>query len=87
MEKILGSEEKTVYPEERDTSIIMKRSIRAAVDIKAGEVLDRSRLELLRPREKGSIDASRLGEVLGKRARADIGARDPLRDDSIDWAS
>jgi N-acetylneuraminate synthase len=87
MEKILGSAEKTVYPEENDTSIIMKRSIRAAVDIRAGDVLERNLLEVLRPREKGSVDASRLGNVLGKRARRDITAGDPVYDDSVDWTT
>ncbi len=67
MEKILGRPIKEVYPEERDQYISMKRGIRAATDLKSGDVISREDLELLRPCEEDTLKADQLNLVIGKR--------------------
>lgn len=72
MEKILGKPVKTVYKEECDTAVIMKRSVRAKVDITSGEMITPDMITVLRPREIGSIDACELHNVIGRISCKDI---------------
>ena len=79
MEKILGEPLKTVYEEERDTAVIMKRSVRAKVDIASGEKITSDMIIALRPREAGSIDVCDLQKVFGKISCKEIKKGDCLR--------
>ena len=72
MEKILGSPVKEVYPEEQDQYVSMKRGIRAASDLKSGNVISREDLELLRPCEEETLKADQLDIVVGRKLVADV---------------
>ncbi len=68
LEKALGSGDKKIEDNERDTSIIQRRCIRAAADIPAGSVITREMLDVLRPATPGGIKPDEIDGVLGKRA-------------------
>jgi sialic acid synthase SpsE len=72
LEKALGSPDKTVAGNEVDTAVIQRRCLRAARDIKAGEVLDREMIDVLRPATPGAIKPDAILKVIGLRAGLDI---------------
>ncbi len=79
LEWALGSEDKKVAENERETVVIQRRCLRAARDLKAGTVLTRDALEALRPAPVDAIFPYDLDEVLGKRLRSDVPAGEYLR--------
>jgi len=72
LERALGSADKFVADNEKQTVIVQRRCLRAARDIKAGEVLTREMIDVLRPATPGAIKPSEIGEVIGTRALEDI---------------
>lgn len=72
LERALGSGDKTISGNELDTTIVQRRCLRAARDIKAGEILTRDMIDVLRPATPGAIRPDRVAEVLGTRAISDI---------------
>jgi sialic acid synthase SpsE len=79
LERALGSSDKTVAGNERDTVVVQRRCLRAARDIEAGEVLDRGMIDVLRPVTPGAILPPHLEEILGTRALGDIPMGKELR--------
>jgi sialic acid synthase SpsE len=71
LENALGDGVKRVEPNEKDSAIVQRRSIRLAQDLGAGTVLKADHLECLRPAPAASIAPSRLGEVIGRRLTRD----------------
>jgi sialic acid synthase SpsE len=72
LERSLGSTRKFVADNERDTYVVQRRCVRAAREIKAGEVLTEDILEVLRPATPGALMSWDIPQVLGKKARHDI---------------
>lgn len=72
LEKALGSSDKVVEENEKETVVIQRRCIRAARDIKAGELLTREMIEPLRPATPGAILPDRLSDVIGTKALVDL---------------
>jgi len=72
LEKALGSADKRVADNERDTVIIQRRCLRAARDIQAGETLTREMIDVLRPATPGAILPDKIQEVVGMRAIGEI---------------
>ena len=72
MEQLLGSPDKAVYPEEQDQYVSMKRGIRAASNLKSGDIISRKDLAILRPCEEGTLRADKLDIVLGKRLVSNV---------------
>ena len=72
LENALGSGDKTVAENERETVIIQRRCLRAARDLKAGETLTREMIAVLRPATPGAILPSELSQVIGTRLLNDI---------------
>ena len=72
LENALGSGDKTVAENERETVIIQRRCLRAARDLKAGETLTREMIAVLRPATPGAILPSELSQVIGTRLMNDI---------------
>lgn len=70
IEQALGSEEKAVSPSERGNIEIARKSIVAARDIKAGELLTEENITVKRP--GNGISPMRWDEVVGTRARRDF---------------
>lgn len=60
----------------------MRRSLGAAVDIRAGQPLEPAWIAFLRPARGVSVE--RLDEVLGRRLKRDVAAGDLIRDEDIE---
>lgn len=79
LEKALGSADKFVAGNEVDTHIIQRRCLRAARDIKAGEMLTREMIDVLRPATPGAIMPDQVRSVPGLKALKTIKAGQELR--------
>jgi N-acetylneuraminate synthase len=74
LERALGSADKVVADNETDTVVVQRRCLRAAREIKAGEVLTREMIDVLRPQQPGAILPNEMDNVIGTRAVKDITA-------------
>jgi N-acetylneuraminate synthase len=72
LEAALGTGDKQVEGNEQETVIIQRRCLRAARDIKAGETLERSMLDVLRPATPGAILPYEIPAVIGTTALIDL---------------
>jgi len=72
LERALGSHEKFVADNEKETVILQRRCLRAARTIKAGETLYRDMIDVLRPATPGAILPNEVGHVIGTKALVDI---------------
>lgn len=72
LEMALGSSEKSVADNESETCVIQRRCLRAARDIKQGEVMTRDMIDVLRPAVKGAIKPPEISQVIGTKALHDI---------------
>jgi sialic acid synthase SpsE len=79
LERALGSADKFVAENEKDTAIVQRRCLRAARDIRGGETLSREMIDVLRPATPGSIMPYEIQSVIGTRAVSDIPAGKELR--------
>jgi sialic acid synthase SpsE len=79
LENALGSPEKRVAENEKDTVIVQRRCLRAARALQAGDRLDRAMIDVLRPAPAGSILPYEIDAVVGKVASVDIPAGEALR--------
>lgn len=72
LERALGSGDKFVAANERETVILQRRCLRAARDIHSGEVLTREMIDVLRPAPPEAIMPYDIATVIGLKARVDI---------------
>lgn len=72
LERALGSADKFIVANEKDTQVVQRRCLRAARDIKAGEVFTREMIDVLRPATPGAIKPDQIQTVIGTRALADM---------------
>jgi sialic acid synthase SpsE len=79
LERSLGSPDKFVAANELETSVIQRRCLRAARDIKAGERLTREMIDVLRPASPGAIKPDQISAVIGRRAVSDMPLGKELR--------
>lgn len=79
LEQALGSADKVVAGNEVDTVIIQRRCLRAARDIRSGEVMTRQMIDVLRPATPGAILPDQIGKAIGMKALADIPTGKELR--------
>jgi sialic acid synthase SpsE len=79
LERALGSADKFVTDNEQDTVIVQRRCLRAARDIKAGEVISREMIAVLRPATPGAILPYEINTVVGRKARFDLPIGKELR--------
>lgn len=79
LERALGSGDKFVSENEKQTVIIQRRCLRAARDIQAGEVLTREMIDVLRPATEGAVMPQELPAVIGTHALIDLKAGQELR--------
>ncbi len=79
LERALGSPDKFVADNEKDTVVLQRRCLRAARDLKAGELISRDMLDVLRPAPKGAILPYEIPGVLGKRLLIDLPRGHDLR--------
>ncbi len=74
LERALGSADKVVAENERETVVIQRRCLRAGRNIKAGELISRDMIDVLRPAPRHAIMPDQLQLVIGRHARQDIPA-------------
>ncbi len=79
LERALGSPDKFIAQNEIETAIVQRRCLRAARDIKAGEVFTREMIDVLRPATPGAILPGEIQVVIGTTALHDIPAGKELR--------
>lgn len=79
LERALGSADKFVAGNEKDTVIVQRRCLRASRAIRAGEVFTREMIDVLRPAVPGAIQPYDIPQVVGQRALVDLAAGQELR--------
>jgi len=79
LERALGSADKMITANEKDTSVVQRRCLRAARDIQAGETLTREMIDVLRPATRGAILPPHIEQVIGTKAIGFIPAGKELR--------
>ncbi len=79
LERCLGSTDKFVAGNEAETAVIQRRCLRAARDIKAGEILTREMVDILRPAAPGAIKPHEIAAVIGTKALVDMPLGKELR--------
>lgn len=79
LERALGSPDKFIAGNEQQTAIIQRRCLRAARNIKAGEIFTREMIDVLRPAVPGAIKPYEIPQVVGTRALLDIPLGKELR--------
>jgi sialic acid synthase SpsE len=79
LERALGSPDKFVAGNEELTVVVQRRCLRAARDIRVGEVLNREMIDVLRPAAPGAICPDEIPGVIGTQALFDIPAGKELR--------
>lgn len=79
LEAALGSTDKVVAENEKETVVIQRRCVRAARDLKKGEVLTRDMLDVLRPAAVEAIKPDQIEQVIGTTAALDIPAGKEIR--------
>ncbi len=72
LEKSLGNGEKKIELNEKDSSIIQRRSIRAKYDLKKGSIIKRKDLTYLRPCPKNALNPHEDFKIIGKRITKNI---------------
>lgn len=72
LEKALGTGNKIVEDNEKETIVIQRRSLRFTKALKAGHVLSREDIIPLRPAPPGSLTPDQLDRVLGSKLRCDV---------------
>ncbi len=65
LERALGSADKTITDNEKDTTVVQRRCLRTSRDIKAGEKLTRESIDVLRPATPGAIKPDQIDHVIG----------------------
>jgi len=79
LERALGSADKVIAGNEQETAIIQRRCLRAARDIKAGEIMKREMIDVLRPATQGAIKPYEIDSVIGTQALSDFPLGKELR--------
>lgn len=79
LERALGSADKFVAENEKETVILQRRCLRAAGDLKAGTVLTRELIDVLRPAPADAIKPYDLDNVIGKCLLVDLKAGQELK--------
>ena len=65
LERALGSGDKVIADNERETVIIQRRCLRASRDIQRGETITRDMIDVLRPAAQGAIMPYEIEDVIG----------------------
>lgn len=72
LELALGSGNKVIEANERDTVVMQRRCLRAAGELPAGTVLSREHIEALRPAPVDSISPYHIPDLIGRTIRSDM---------------
>ena len=81
LELSLGDGKKRLMPSEQETVVIQRRGVYARQAIHTGQKIARTMVELLRPAV--GLKSRDISRVVGSKARRDIAAGEPIKDDDI----
>ena len=79
LERALGEKQKEVCANEKMSSIVQRRCVRANSNLKVGSKLMRHHLSVLRPATPGSIKPNEIDQVIGRVLKVDLEAGEELR--------
>ena len=79
LERALGSGDKFIAENEKETVVVQRRCLRAARDIQAGETFTREMIAVLRPATPGAIEPFEIEKLFGLKALKDIPFGQELR--------
>ena len=79
LEYALGTADKQVADNEQETVVVQRRCLRASQDLKAGTVLTRELIDVLRPAPRDAIFPYELDRVLGMHLRVEVLAGEYFR--------
>jgi len=80
LERALGSSRKFVAANERETSLVQRRCLRAATAISAGQTISRDMIDVVRPATADAIRPPDIEAAVGSRAAVDI-----ARGEALTW--
>ena len=83
LEYALGSGDKLVEDNEQETVVLQRRCLRAARDLKAGVVLTRDMLDVLRPAPADALMPYEIEKILGKCLMVDVKSGQALKWEQI----
>jgi len=66
LEYAMGSSIKEVEENEQETVILQRRCLRSSKDLKAGDIITKNMIDILRPAPKDSIVPYKIDEIIGK---------------------
>lgn len=72
LEAALGPEEKRLMENERDSVVLQRRAVRAAVALLKGQIVKEEHLAVLRPCPREALPPFRMNEIIGRKAMRDI---------------
>jgi sialic acid synthase SpsE len=79
LERALGSADKFIAGNEQETKVVQRRCLRAACNVRAGEIFTRAMIDVLRPATPGAIKPHEIENVIGTRALHDLPTGRELR--------
>lgn len=79
LERALGSGDKFVAENEKQTVYLQRRCLRAARDLKAGEIITRDMIDVLRPVAAGAILPNEMDAVIGTKVLNDLRSGKEIR--------
>jgi len=80
LEFSFGNKEKVVEENEKETVVLQRRCIRAAVSLKSGDIITRQKLSVLRPAPKEAIMPYEIEKIIGKEIR-----KNAVAGEAITW--
>jgi len=84
LEAALGDGNKQIEENERETVIVQRRSIRAARNLKKGDILKRSDLTVLRPAPENSMPPYRIPDVVGRILASKLSAGENINEQHLE---
>ena len=79
LENALGCGTKKVEDNEKETVVIQRRAIRAAIDINAGTIIEQKHLNVLRPCPQDGLPPYHMDELIGKKINLNIKKGDHIK--------
>lgn len=84
LERALGSAEKFVAGNEKETVVLQRRCLRAARDLRAGERIERCDVDVLRPAPSNAIFPHEIDQVIGRRLLVPVGKGEQFRREALE---
>jgi len=87
LESALGTAEKKIEDNEKETVVVQRRCIRANRNLLSGTILSRNDISLLRPAPSDAIMPFDIDKIIGKRLKIDVTCGDQIKWTMLDMIS